>query len=192
VLERERQRPNSAASVVIMTAWGMSMIHRTAAAGNPPRFYPSGKCSREAARATTSVRAVENLMLRAEAQLATAERAVASAASAEAKEQAENAKAKAAARTAEIEAQLSAAKEGLQTKLDAAAAAREAAVAADTAKAVAAEEAEMARALEPVSVFISRKTQRLYVRQAFQPILETPVHDPGCRSSDRHAYLHRR
>ena len=34
---------------------------------------------------------------------------------------------------------------------------------------------EAARDLEPVSVFISRKTQRLYVRQAFQPILESPV-----------------
>jgi hypothetical protein len=33
----------------------------------------------------------------------------------------------------------------------------------------------VARDLEPVSVFISRKTQRLYVRQAFQPILESPV-----------------
>ena len=33
----------------------------------------------------------------------------------------------------------------------------------------------MARELEPVSVFISRKTQRLYVRRAFQPILESPV-----------------
>jgi len=31
------------------------------------------------------------------------------------------------------------------------------------------------RKLEPVSVFISRKTQRLYVRQAFEPILEVPV-----------------
>jgi hypothetical protein len=29
--------------------------------------------------------------------------------------------------------------------------------------------------LEPVSVFISRTTQRLYVRRAFQPILESPV-----------------
>jgi hypothetical protein len=29
--------------------------------------------------------------------------------------------------------------------------------------------------MERVSVFISRKTQRLYVRRAFQPILETPV-----------------
>ena len=33
----------------------------------------------------------------------------------------------------------------------------------------------MARALEPVSVLISRKTQRLYVRQAFEPIFESPV-----------------
>jgi hypothetical protein len=130
-----------------------------------------------------SARAVENLMLRAEAQLAAAERAVASAGSAEAKEQAEDAKAKAAARAAEIEAQLTAAKTELQPKLDAVAAAREAAVAAETAKAVAAEAAhKMARALEPVSVFISRKTQRLYVRQAFEPILETPV---TIRDADR-------
>jgi hypothetical protein len=132
--------------------------------------------SREAARATTSVRAVENLMLRGKAQLATAERAVTSSGSAEAKAQAENAKANAAARADEIEAQLTAAKAELQPKLDAVTAAREAAVAAETAKAVAAEAArKMARALEPVSVFISRKTQRLYVRQAFQPILEAPV-----------------
>ena len=33
----------------------------------------------------------------------------------------------------------------------------------------------MARELEPVSVLISRKTQRLYVRQGFEPILETAV-----------------
>jgi len=136
----------------------------------------SATASRDAARATTSVRVVENQLLRAQSQLAAAERAVVSANSAEAKEQAENAKAKASARVAEIETQLSAAKTELQPKLDAAAAAREAAVAADTAKAVAAEEArKMARALEPVSVFISRKTQRLYVRQGFQPILETAV-----------------
>jgi hypothetical protein len=32
-----------------------------------------------------------------------------------------------------------------------------------------------ARNLEPISMFISRKTQRLYVRQAFQPIWESPV-----------------
>jgi L,D-transpeptidase-like protein len=132
--------------------------------------------SREAARAKTSVRAVENLMLRTKAELATAERAVTSSGSAEAKAQAENAKASAAAWADEIEAQLAAAKAELQPKLDAFAAAREAAAAAETAKAVAAEAARrVARALQPVSVFISRKTQRLYVRQAFQPILEAPV-----------------
>jgi hypothetical protein len=38
-----------------------------------------------------------------------------------------------------------------------------------------------ARALEPVSVFVSRKTQRLYVRRGFEPILDVPVaiKDPG-------------
>jgi hypothetical protein len=132
--------------------------------------------SREASRAATLVHTAENLMRRAEAQVETADRAVASARSDEAKERAENAKAKLTARTAEIEAQLAAAKTGLQSKLDAVAAAREAAVTAETAKTTAAEEAhKLARALEPVSVFISRKTQRLYVRQAFQPILEAPV-----------------
>jgi hypothetical protein len=34
---------------------------------------------------------------------------------------------------------------------------------------------EAARAPAPVSLFISRKTQRLYVRQASQPILEIPI-----------------
>src|SRR6266478_4117231 len=132
--------------------------------------------SREAARAMMPVRAAENLKLRAEAQLAAAERAVASAGSAEAKEQAEDAKAKAAARVAELEAQVAAAKAELQPKLDAAASAREAAVEAEKIRVAAAETArEAARDLEPVSVFISRKTQRLYVRQAFQPILESPV-----------------
>jgi hypothetical protein len=132
--------------------------------------------SREASRAATLVRSAENLMRRAEAQIETADRAVASARSDEAKEQAENAKAKLTARAAEIEVQLAAAKTELQSKLDAVAAAREAAVTAETAKTAAAKEAhKLARALEPLSVFISRKTQRLYVRQAFQPILEGPV-----------------
>ena len=53
---------------------------------------------------------------------------------------------------------------------------RAAAVAAENARVLAAEAAQaVARELEPVSVFISRKTQRLYVRQAFRPILESPV-----------------
>ena len=118
----------------------------------------------------------ENLKLRAEVQLAAADRAVASAGSAEAKDQAEDAKAKAAATGAELEAQWAAAKAELQPKFDGAASAREAAVTAENARAVAAEAARKAALdIEPVSIFISRKTQRLYVRQAFQPILESPV-----------------
>jgi hypothetical protein len=139
--------------------------------------------TREAARAMMPVRVAENLKLRAETQLATAERAVASAGSAEAKQRAEESKAKAAARVAELEAQLSGAKAELQPKLDIVAPAREAAVAAETARVVAAEAArKVARDLAPVSVFISRKTQRLYVRQAFQPVFESPV---TIRDADR-------
>jgi hypothetical protein len=139
--------------------------------------------AREAARAMMPVRAAEKLKLGAEAQLAAAERAVASAASAKTSEQAEEAKAKAVARVAEVEAQVAAAKAELQPKLDAAASAREANVEAERTRAAAAGAArEAARDLEPVSVFISRKTQRLYVRQAFQPILESPV---TIRDADR-------
>jgi hypothetical protein len=129
------------------------------------------------------VRAAEKLKLRAEAQLVAAEHAAVSAASAGAKEQAEDAKAKAAARVTELEALVTAAKAELQSKLDVAASAREAAVEAETTRVAAAEAArKVARDLEPVSVFISRKTQRLYVRQAFQPILESPV---TIRDADR-------
>ena len=132
--------------------------------------------AREAARAVIPIRMTENLKLKAEAQLAGAERAVASAGAAAAKEQAEDTKAKAVARVAELAAELAAAKADVQPKLDAVAPAREAAAAAETARVVAAEAARMvARDLAPVSVFVSRKTQRLYVRQAFQPILESPV-----------------
>jgi Tfp pilus assembly protein FimV len=121
------------------------------------------------------VRVAENLKLRAEAQLAAAETTLGSAVSAEAKQKAEGAKAQAAARIAELQVQWDAAKAELQPKLDAVTAVREAA-AAETARDAAAEAArQVARELEPVSVLISRKTQRLYVRQAFEPIFESPV-----------------
>src|SRR5258708_2314205 len=118
--------------------------------------------SREAARATMSM--AENLKLRAEAQLAAAHRTGASAETSEAKEQAWDAKAKAAARAAELEAQWAAAKAELQPKFDAAASAREATVIAENARVAAAKAARKAAlALAPASVFITPKTQRLYV-----------------------------
>jgi L,D-transpeptidase catalytic domain len=132
--------------------------------------------TREAARATTQLRKLETLKTRTEAQLAGAEAALGAAVSDEAKARAEDAKAKAAAKAAELQTQWDAAKAELQPKLDALAPAREAAAAAESARAAAAEAAhQAARELEPVSVFISRKTQRLYVRRGFEPILDSPV-----------------
>jgi hypothetical protein len=133
--------------------------------------------AREAARAMMPVRVAENLKLRAERELAVAETALATEIStAEARAQAEDAKKKALTRMAELQAQWAAAKADLQPKLDAVAPARAAAAAADAVRAAAARTAEeAARELEPVSMFISRKAQRLYVRRAFQPIWESPV-----------------
>jgi hypothetical protein len=132
--------------------------------------------SREAARATMAVRVAENLKRRAEAQLAAAETALGSATSPAQQERATDASAKAAARIEELQAQWDAANAELQPKLDAVAPAREAAVTAEAARVAATEAArELARSLQPVSVFISRKAQRLYVRRAFAPILDAPV-----------------
>jgi hypothetical protein len=132
--------------------------------------------TRETARARMPVRTAETLKRRAEIELATAERLLGSALSTEAKEQAEDAKAKAVARIAELQKESDAAQAMLQPLLDAAALAREVAVAAEATRVAAVQAArDAAREGEPLSVFISRKTQRLYVRRAFQPILETPI-----------------
>jgi hypothetical protein len=132
--------------------------------------------TREAATATKTARVAENLKLRAEVQLAAAEKALASANSPEQKERAEAARATAAAKVEELQAQWVAAKAELQAKNDTVAATREAAVTAEAARVAAADAArELTRSLQPISVFVSRKTQRLYVRRGFQPILETPV-----------------
>ena len=136
----------------------------------------AGTALREVTQARASVRAAENQKRRAEAQLAAAETRLGSGTSAEAKEHAEDAKAQAVAKIAELQVQWDVAKAGLQQRLDAVTSAREAAAAAEAARVAAAEAVrEIARELQPVSVLISRKTQRLYVRQAFKPILESPV-----------------
>jgi L,D-transpeptidase catalytic domain len=136
----------------------------------------AGTAFREAMQAMVPVRMAENLKLRAEAQLADAETALGSATSTDAKDAAEDTKTKATARVAELDAQWAAAKAELQPKLDALAATREAAAVAESARAAAAEAAhQAARELEPVSILISRKTQRLYVRQGFEPIFDAPV-----------------
>jgi hypothetical protein len=132
--------------------------------------------SREAAPLRVPARMAETLRLRAEGQLAAAEARVAFAISAEARAQAEEAKTKVVDRIAELQAQWVAAKADLQPKLDAVAAARAAAASAEVMRVAAAQAAQAAaRNLEPISIFISRRSQRLYVRQASQPIWESPV-----------------
>jgi hypothetical protein len=132
--------------------------------------------SREVAQATMPLRRMRNLKLREEERLADAERSIASADSIEAKEGAEAAKANSKAKIAELEAQLIPAEAELQPKINALAATRKAVVAAEAARLEAEEAARaLARGPEPVSVLISRKTQRLYVRQAFEPIFDIPI-----------------
>jgi hypothetical protein len=131
---------------------------------------------REAAAATAQIRKLNILKARADAQLAAAERAIGSAKSDEAKAKAEDAKQKDAARVAELQSQLEAANAAAQPKLDAIGPARDAAAAAETARAAATKAArDASRALDPVSVFISRKTQHLYVRRGFEPLFDAPV-----------------
>jgi hypothetical protein len=130
----------------------------------------------DAARLAKDLRMAEGARQRAEAQLRDAERMLEAARAPEATQKAEEIKAKATERLTEAQAKLDTVKAEGQPKIDAAEAARAAANAADAAKTAAQNEARLAEAkMAPVSVFISRKTQRLYVRQAFQPIFDTPV-----------------
>jgi hypothetical protein len=132
--------------------------------------------AREAAPLTASLRKLKELKTRADAALAKAEKAVAAAKTDEAKARAEEQKQKADAKVAELQTQLDAAEANAKSKLDASAAAQDAAKAAEAKRADAAKTAREAKlALEPVSVFISRAAQKLYVRRGFEATLEVPV-----------------
>ena len=122
------------------------------------------------------LRTAEIAKYRAETQLTAAESVLAAATTPAAIQSAEEAKAEVLARFAEAEAQLVAAKAEAPLKTDAAAHAREEAREAEDEKVTAMEASrEATRMMSPVSVFISRKTQRLYVRQSFQPVFESPI-----------------
>src|SRR5437764_3700202 len=141
----------------------------------------------ESASLTAPLRKLERLKPRADAELAVANKALAAAKTDQAKTRAEELKQKAAAEAAEAGTQLDRAKGDAKAKLDAAAAAKDAANAAETKKADAAKAASEAKlALEPVSVYISRATQKLYVRrnthkpwpgggEVFDSTIEVPV-----------------
>ena len=122
--------------------------------------------TKEAAPLAAALKKLEALKTRADAELAAAEKALAAAKTDQARAKAEERKEKAAAKVAEAQTQLDAAKANAKAKLDAAAAAQEAAKAAETKRADVAKAASDAKlALEPVSIYISRATQKLYVRR---------------------------
>ena len=140
--------------------------------------------------ATTAVfaqRQLEREKTAAEGQLAAADRALAAANTDEAKARAEDAKQKASAKVAELTAAFETAKADTKAKQDAVKALQDAAKAAETKKAEVAKAALAAKlALEPVSVFISRATQKIYVRrdthtrvpdggERFDTVLEAPI-----------------
>jgi hypothetical protein len=132
--------------------------------------------AREAASLQTSLRKLEQLKTRADAELASAEKALAAAQTDEARMRAEDTQQKATAKVAELQTQLDTGKAEAKSKLDAAVAAQDAAKDAEAKRADAAVAARNAKlALEPVSVFISRNKQRLYVRRGFEQILDVPV-----------------
>jgi len=147
---------------------------------------------REAASAKAALRKAERQKSSADADLASAEKALASAQSDVAKAQEQ--RLKAAAKAAEAGTKLDIAKADATPKIDAAAKAADAVKEAtvrktDTAKA--ANEAKLA--LEPVSIYISRAKQKLYVRrnthkpwpdggEVFDTTIEAPV---AIRDPDR-------
>ncbi len=122
--------------------------------------------AKEAASLPASLRKLEQQKTRADAELAFADRQLAAAKTDQARAKAEELKQKAATRAADATTQLDAAKIAAQPKRDAVAATKEAAKAAAARKADAVKAATDAKlALEPVSVYISRATQKLYVRR---------------------------
>ena len=150
--------------------------------------------AREAASITAALRKLEDLKKRADAELAFADKVLAAAKTDDAKAKAEDLKQKAAPKAAEAATQLDTARAEAKPKLDAAAAAKDVAKAADKKKADTAKAATDAKlAVEPVSIYISRATQKLYVRrnthkpapdgggEVFDATIEVPVtiRDPG-------------
>jgi lipoprotein-anchoring transpeptidase ErfK/SrfK len=144
--------------------------------------------ARETAPLNASIRKLEQAKTRADAEVAFADKTLARARSDQSKARAEELKQKAAPKAADAATQLDTAKADAKAKLDAAAAAKDAAKAAAARKTDAAKAATDARlALEPVSVYISRATQKLYVRrnthkpapdgggEVFDTTIEVPV-----------------
>ena len=133
----------------------------------------------EAASAAKALHAAEAGDVHAEEQLKHAEKAldaVHTSGTPQVIKRAETAKEKAAVELVKADMQLEAAKARAQAKTDAVVASEETAKAAEAASDAAQDAAtEAKRKTLPISVFVSRKTQRFYVRQGYVPVSEGPI-----------------
>ena len=142
----------------------------------------AAKRSGEAAASSRAERAAEAALAKAEADLTDAGRRAEPSGPAE-PAQAEAAKTPALAKVEAARAQLEAARRESQSKSEAARRAEEELRAAAAEAARAADASDEAQSnLSPVSVFISRKTQRLFIRRNNMPVYEGPV---TIRDADR-------
>ena len=124
------------------------------------------RAAREAATITASLRKLEQRRGSADAELASADKALIGAQTDQTKVRAEDLKRKAARRAAELGKQFDAMSAEAKQKLDVSNSTRDAAKAAEIRKTDTAKAADEAKlALVPVSIYISRATQKLYVRR---------------------------
>lgn len=154
----------------------------------------AAKAAREAASSKTALRKLQGLKSAADAALTRAEKALAAAKTGQALARAEEQKLKAAAKATETQSKLETAEADAASKIAAAADAQSAAQDAAKRKPETAKTAAEAKlALEPVSIYISRATQKLYVRrntrdpwpdggEVFDATIEAPI---TIRDADR-------
>ena len=132
--------------------------------------------SAERATAMKALRIAETAKKRAGEDVADADHDLSKATSDTAKQKAQADKDKATAKLAETTAKFEAAKAEFQPKIDDyERSVADAKAAEATRTALIAEARDAQRKMSPVSVFISRATQKIYIRQAFEPIYEGPV-----------------
>ncbi len=174
---------NEALSQLRMTLAQKSAESQNAARQVRDLRLAASKKAAEALAAARALQIAEGNLAKAEADVKAVDQAIEKAPPERNAELAE-AKAQALSKFNAAQSQLDAAKSQAQAKAEAVAQAQEEAKAADATLAAAMDASEEARLnLAPVSVFISRKTMRLYVRKANHPVYESPVmiRDPGKR-----------
>ena len=126
----------------------------------------AAKHAREAASLSTSLHKLEALKTRTDVDLVRSDKAIAAAKTDASRAQAEDLKVKVTAKAVEVAAQIDTARADTASKLEIAAKAKLSTKTTTIEKADAAKVASEAKlALEPVSVYISRATQKLYVKR---------------------------